>query len=54
MYSIIPTHGNTISLLWGGGGGGGVILGVSGPEEGELTFKIFACLMGNTFREKER
>lgn len=55
MFSTIPTHGDTIRVLWGGVGFGWVILRASGQEEGELAFKIFAgpvySLMHKTVRE---
>lgn len=44
MYSTIPTHGDTIRVLWGGVGVGVGYIKSIRQEEGELAFKIFACI----------
>lgn len=44
-YCHVPTHGDTIRVQWVGLGW--VILRASGQEEGELAFKIFACIWSN-------
>lgn len=39
MYSTIPTHGDTIRVLWGGGGGGVGYIKSIRTREGGTSFQ---------------